>query len=150
MADSALAGIGGAMQIIAPIHQGMAQKAGSDFNAQLAEQNAVQAEQQAAEEERRARIQSKKALGDIRAAAGASGITLEGSPEDILAESAMNAELDALNVRHKGALRSLAFKEEARLQRFYGKQAKLGGYLGGAAAAARQGQSAVAASSGGA
>lgn len=128
-APIALAAVGSTLGVIGAIRQGNTEKAAGDFNAQLAEENAAQAQSQAQEEERRHRISSKKTIGDIRASIGASGVTLEGSPEDILAESAANAELDALNIRHKGALRGSAFREEAKLQRFYGKQARTAGYI---------------------
>lgn len=149
MADAALSGAGTLASVAAPIHQGQTDYAAGNYNAQVAEQNAIQSEQQAAEEERRFRIQSKKQLGDMRASYGASGVSMEGSPSDILGESAATAELDALTIKHQGAVKAQAYKQEAVLQRFYAKQGRLAGYLGAAGVVASKAAQASKASAGG-
>jgi hypothetical protein len=121
---------GGVLNTFGSISQGNTAKAAGDYNANIAEAEANQVEQQTAEDERRFRLQTKKELGAIRAGYGASGVTSEGSPEEILAESAAAAELDALTLRYKGAVKAKSLRDEARLQRFYGKQGRIAGYLG--------------------
>lgn len=95
-----------------------AQSNAARYNAQVAENQATLATQAASENERRQRVLDKKNLGAIRAAYGASGITLDGSPQDVIEESAMNAELNALTIRHGGAVTALGYQNSARLDRY--------------------------------
>lgn len=125
--------LGGAgLSAVGAIRQGNMEAKAAEMNAQMNEQNAVLTEAQAREEERRQRIFARKQIGEMRANYGASGVTTEGSPMEVLEESAMQAELDSLNIRYAGAARSAQYRNQAKLQRFYGKEAKLGGYLSAA------------------
>jgi hypothetical protein len=137
MAETALlvAAVGSTvLQAAGSIQQGQAARSAANYNAQVAENNAAAARAQAAENARRQRVMNKKALGSIRAGYGASGVTLEGSPLDVLEESAMNAELDALSIEHAGLVRALGFQNDAALERFGGRNASRAGYMGAAAA----------------
>lgn len=84
------------------------------------EANARAAEIEAASRERAQRAQSQRQLSSIRANIGKSGATSAGTPLMVLADSAANAEIDALNTR-------------------YGGQAQAGLYRAGGANAARAG-----------
>lgn len=117
-AGVAILAVGKTAELVGTLREGAANASAADYNADVAEQNAQLAEMQSAEEERRARIRSKKELGDIRANYGASGVQLEGSPLDVLESSAMNAELDALSIRHQGQIKSQLFRNEALLERY--------------------------------
>ncbi len=111
--------VGGAVTgIINASNENDLQNQASAMNTRTSLDNARLALQESAEDERRLRIQNKQQLGDIRANYGASGVTLEGSPLDILQQSAANAELDALTVRHQGAVRAWAYQNEARVEQF--------------------------------
>lgn len=107
-----------------------AQKAGAEaeqeaqFNAAVQRQEGEFAVQQATEDERRQRVQSRYALGGMRAAIGASGIQRDGSALDVLQDSASNAEMDALTIRHKGQLAKWAAETNAQMSEFQGAQAK--------------------------
>lgn len=114
------------------IRQGNAAEAAGEYNAQIAEQNAQATRATAAEEERRLRVSSRKQIGQARANYGASGVQLEGSPLDVLEESAANSELDALTVRHQGEQQARSLEQYATLERFKGKNAQIAGYLGAA------------------
>ena len=120
---------GDAISAIGSINQGKADSMAGEYNAQSAEQNAAYSIQQARENERRQRIVSKKFLGDIRASYGASGITADASALDILEESAANAELDALTIRHEGEAKATGYRNEARYARVAGENAKTASYL---------------------
>lgn len=126
MAQAAAGGlqiVGGAMGAIGALQQGAAAQQAGEYNARIAEQNALLSRQQAASEEQRQRLFAKKEIGSIRAAYGASGVT-GGSSLDVLAESAANAELDALNIRHGGEMRSQGYLAQARLDRMGGENAR--------------------------
>ncbi len=104
-----------------------------DFNANVAENNATQAIALSAQQERQQRIIGRKAVGHIEASYGASGVTQEGSALDVLAESMASAEMDALNIRYSGAVKSSNFSNEASLNRFNASSARAGGRIGAAA-----------------
>jgi hypothetical protein len=129
-----LAAAGSGMQAAGAIQEGNAQYAASQYNIEVNNQNAQEARQQAAEEERRARVMSRKQIGQSRASIGASGIQLEGSPLDVLEESAATAELDALTIRHSGEVKALGFDRDSKLEAFKGKQARQAGYMKAASA----------------
>lgn len=91
----ASAAIGAASQISA----GREAKRAAEENADITRANS--ARQAAADREQAllVRRRSRQALGSMRAAMGESGLGFGDSAEDILAQSAANAELDFLNVQ---------------------------------------------------
>ncbi|TXG77625.1 hypothetical protein E6Q11_02530 [Candidatus Dojkabacteria bacterium] len=145
----AMSAVGSAVQAFGQVSQGNAEFAAGQYNADMNQRAADQTRATAAEEERRLRIQSRKQLGDIRANYGASGVGLEGSALDVLEESASNAELDALTVRHAGETRARAFEAQANLERFRGRNARTAGYLGAATTLLKFGGGAAASYGGG-
>lgn len=87
----------------------------ADYNKTLSLQNAEQARAQATESARRFRLRTQKERGSIVAQVGGSGAALSGSALDVLAEAAANDELDALTIEHEGAVKAIAFENDARL-----------------------------------
>jgi len=130
---AALTAAAGVATVISTMAQAQAQSRAATYNAQVSENNATYSRQIGAENERRQRVQNTKALGSIRAKYGASGITLDGSPSDVLAESAANAELEALMARHSGIVEAIGYKNSAALDRSRAGAARTAGYLGAAA-----------------
>lgn len=104
--------------------EGMAQAKAADYNAGVAENNANLSTAEAAENERKQRIIGRKALGNMRANYGASGVTMEGSPLQAMEESAANSELDSLNIRHEGESKAWAYRQDAAMSRFQAGQAR--------------------------
>ena len=135
-------GIGGFFSAYGQLIQGEAERDASYLNARQAEQNAVISLEQSAEEERRLRVQGQKVLGDMRASYGASGVTMEGSPMEVLKASAGAIELDALNIRTQGQNRYNAFRQEARMSRMRGEAVMRASQFGAAASALDAGVSA--------
>lgn len=133
-----------AMAVVAAVgamSQAASARSAAKYNASIAERNAVVARQQAAVNEDAQRRAAYRALGRMRAGYGAAGVTVEGSPLDVLEDSAAEAELDALNIRYKGELTAMGYQDEATLQRMRGKAAMTAGIfkagsalLGGAGA----------------
>lgn len=124
---------GGITQAYGQVQAGEAAGKAYEFNAAQAEQNSAQAKLIAAQEERQVRINARRQIGSMVADYGASGVTMEGSPMAVIAESAANAELDALNIRYGGESKARNFKNEATVLRYQGGQARSAGYLGAAA-----------------
>jgi hypothetical protein len=125
---------GTAASALGAIHTAQANKASAKYNEQLALQNETASRQGAAVEEQRLRMQQRKQLGQMRANYGASGVTVDGSIEDVLADSATNAEWDALLVRHGGETQARGYRNEASLYGAQAKNASAAGYLAAAGA----------------
>jgi hypothetical protein len=77
---------------------------------------------------------NRQRLGMQIAATGASGLTMSGSPLDFTLDDAINAEMEALNVRYQAATEARGLRAGAAMSGFEAKQARQAGYLGGAAA----------------
>lgn len=117
----------------ASIMQGQAQKQAADFNARVAEQNAVIARQQGQADAERHDRMTRLRRGAAVASAGGSGVTLD-SFDDLLADSAMQEELDRLTIIHNADLAARGFTNTATLDRAAGRQAVIGGYTSAAGA----------------
>lgn len=99
------------------------------YNAEAARMAAKSAQEQAAIVEAQQREASKRLMATARARLGTTGVMVEGSPLQVLTESARQAEMDALNVRYTGQLNATALRSQAKL---YEKQIPftiLGGVL---------------------
>lgn len=142
---SAVSGVIGA---IGAIQSANAQAASAEYNAKIAERNAQIVENNRrlsmrqtevdAEEKRR---ENRRTLSAVRAAYGASGLELSGSPLDVLEDSALELELDASRIEAEGRQRSvemaaqgIAYREDATLSRMQGKAARSAGYINAAGA----------------
>lgn len=146
-AGSAVVGAAGA------IRQGNAEAASAEYNAQINERNAIVADQNRKISLEQARVdvedkrrENRRNLSSIRAAYGASGLDLAGSPLDVLEDTAIEMELDASRIDYEGrmdnrqgGMEANALREGATLSRMEGKSAKTasrysaaGQFLGGA------------------
>jgi hypothetical protein len=99
--------------------------------------NAAATQQQAAADEATQRRRSGAVLAQARANAGASGIELSGSPLDVIANSAAEAELDALNIRYGGQVRAERAMIEGRVARANSYTAAAGSLMQGLSSASR-------------
>lgn len=120
------------------------------YNARLARQNAVWERQSSAEDARQASVQGRKAIGEMKATYGISGVTLEGSAFDVLQESALAAKQDELNIKTQGERRAVALEQGAVLEEYQGRAAKTLGNIRGYASFAQGGTRAATAAAGGA
>lgn len=100
---TALGTAGSVIGALGAIGQGRAASDAANYNARLAEM-------EAASKERAQRDASQRQLAGIRASLGKSGATSAGTPLLVLADSAANAEIDALNTRYGGALQSSIYR----------------------------------------
>ncbi len=134
MAAAAIAGVGTAMSMQGAQQQGQAGQAAAQYNYQVNQQNAKLAIEQAASEEQKLRVSGQKSLGAARANYGASGVQMDASALDVLEESAKNIEMDALEVRHKGALKAWSYQANAGLNLLEGEASARAGSMGAATA----------------
>jgi len=119
-----------AASAIGSIQQGNAAKASADFNAQVAERNATLATQQGTENAARIRRSNLQSQGAQRAAFGASGLRLSGSALNVLSDSAIQGELQALDAKTNAINESRGFKSKASLSRAQGRNARRAGFIG--------------------
>lgn len=115
----------------------------AEYSAGIAEAEARQARDAAGFEEAQRRERSRFLLADQRQRILASGLSLEGSPLDVLAFNAGQYELDALAARYEGASRAQSFETEAEARRYQGRIAQTRATQG-AGVALLQGQTAAA------
>ena len=121
------------------------------YNARVMEQNAANARETAqneravaSQQEDEQRRRARAVIGSQAAAGAQSGVANTGSQALSLEDSATQAELDALNIRYEGQMRSRAtelqaqgFDQQAEMSRMASSQAKrnatasrIGGYIG--------------------
>lgn len=129
MALGVLGSVVGAMGAIA---QGNAAAAAANYNAEIAERNAQAARISAASEAAAVKRKTDRQLGTARAAIGASGITVEGTPLDVLAETAALGETDRQMVLWKGENQAVGYESEAELNRMQASSARTTGYFSAA------------------
>lgn len=120
---------GAAASAIGKIRAGQSAKAKGQYDAAVAERDAGVARDQANALALRQQREATKTLGGMRAAYGAAGVTVAGSPLDVLEESAGQAELDRLTILHNGELKANGLNDSAALSRTAGKAAATSGYI---------------------
>lgn len=145
------AGLGTALSIggtaigaIGAISSANAASSAAKYNAKVADRDAVVADQNRklaidqsridAEDKRR---DNRRVMASIRTQYGASGLSLAGSPLDVLEDTAVEQELDAKRIEfegrargREGALQMLGLQEDAALSRMEASSSKRAGYFG--------------------
>jgi hypothetical protein len=109
-AGQALMTAGTLMGVAGGIQAGRAAGASAKFNAAMSQMQARQQEQQI-------RTQARRQIGAVRANVAKSGVTMEGTPLLVMAESAANAEVDALNARWTGDARASMYHAQGKADR---------------------------------
>lgn len=104
-------------------YQAQAATAAAGYNAELMEQNARISREQAAADVKQMRRDNIRQLGDTRAAWGASGLTMEGTPLTMLEDLAAEQEMDVQRRVYIGELEARGFFNNAALERRKGQHA---------------------------
>lgn len=127
--ETALIAGAGLLSAGSSIAEGAAAGDAADQNSAMARLKAKQATEQAQVQETQYRSQSAKEMGSNRAAVGASGVDFGGSATDVLAENARNSEMNALNIRHQGAVQAAGLNQEADQYAAQASSSRTMGYL---------------------
>lgn len=127
---SALAVGGGIMSAFGAYSSGQAQQQQSNYNAQVERQQAMA-------DEAAQRRRSSAILSQSRANIGASGVEIAGSPLEVMAQSAADAELDALTIRYGGEMRAQQAEYQGRVARASGNTSAATNLLMGLSSATR-------------
>ena len=93
------------------------------YNAAVARNQATATRQRAAVEEARRRDQLRGTLGREATRFLTGGVAIDGSPLEVLGDTAAQGELDALTVRYGGVLDSQGAETRARLEDWRARQA---------------------------
>ena len=107
--------------------QAKSQNAWNEYNAQVAEREATEAQATAAYEEKKHRKAGERLKARQRVMVGKAGILPEGSPSEIMKETANELEIDALMIRRSGTTGAQRLRSEASLSRMTGRAALLKG-----------------------
>jgi len=121
---------GTAFSTYSQMQQAREQSKWAEYNAAVAERDAETARMNAEYEAGIKRKETEKLLGRQRALYGKAGVTLEGSPLLLMAETAAEGEMDALMIERGGKLQAQRYRSEATLSRMKGSAAQRAGYWG--------------------
>jgi hypothetical protein len=119
---SALVGAAGA------ISSGRQQAAANRYNAQVAEANADRAVLTSEAEAAREGDRNRRRLATSANAFGASGLALEGTPLDVMADLASEAALDEQIIRWRGRTQAQGLRTQAAQDRAAAQRATTAGY----------------------
>lgn len=101
----------------------------ASYNAKVAESQALYAQGLAANDWTTAQRNADYAMGKLRAARGASGRTMSGSALDVMNESYINFQLDALNSKYEHEVQATGYRNQAKMEKYKGKMALVKGAL---------------------
>ena len=121
--------MGFAMQAVGSIYQGIQAQRTADYNAAVAKEEAKTTEVLTDIAIARHRRDAKKLQSAQIARYGAAGVTLEGSPILVMADSAADAELDEALIKFEGQSKASALRSEVRLHKIHGKDALTGAFI---------------------
>lgn len=129
------------LQAIGSVMQGInAQQVGA-YNDAVQNRNAIITGQNASQDATAQAADAARKIGAARAGYAKAGVQLdEGSPLDVLAESARTAELDRQTILYQGRVQAQGYIDQGKLDRYKGNVGAIEGYMGGATALLKGGE----------
>lgn len=104
--------------------QGQAQKKMAEYNAEVAANAAKSSQMQGQAEAERIRDRNARVAGAQRASFLSSGVTISGSASDVMYDSALEGELDAMMAIYRGDIGANQANSQAELSRMQGRAAQ--------------------------
>lgn len=114
---------------VGEIQEGQADAKAANYNKNIERFNAQALQQTGVVEEARVRREGTRRAGLIRANVGASGFDMSGSAYDILSESIMESEIDAMSTRQNYGNQAKSALMRAELYKAKGADAKRASYI---------------------
>lgn len=111
-----IAAAGAATSAVRANQQADAQQKAFEYNAAVERNNAILAKRESGFQADRIRKRNRILLSRQKATYAKGGVALDGTPEDVIFDSAIEGELDALAALYTGDVRSLSAKQEAERQ----------------------------------
>jgi len=128
-----------AFGVVSSIQQASAQSKASEYNAEVATNNAQASRDQAGFEAMQKRTQIYRALSSQKSSAAKSGIQLDGTYDDVAFDSAIESQKDLLAIKYRGDIEANRYMGEAGLNMMEAKNARsqgtfnaVGSIIGGA------------------
>lgn len=132
-----LAIAGGGLGALGALSSGGSQANSLDAQSQVAQQNASLAIASGEANARRQQMLGNQKIGSEKAGYGASGIdSTQGSALDVIQSSAMNSELDRLNILHGSQVQAINYENQSKIDSTQASGARTASYLGAAASLA--------------
>lgn len=100
------------------------------FNANKDDQQAALVNEQTQLKESQQVYSDKETIGSIRAAYGASGISMDGTPTQVLEQNAAMAQMNEVAITHQGTVESQMYTDQAQQYRTAADSITQGGILG--------------------
>lgn len=118
IASAAMAAVSTAVGVTASVVQANQQKAMADYQRKVNEQNAKASREAAQAKIENQRRQAKFTYGTQLARLGGMGALAEGSPLDIMGQSAGQQEYDNMVTEYEGEVQSIQFQQQAALNKY--------------------------------
>lgn len=125
---------GGVISAIGAMQSANAQAAAADYNKEVALANKKQVHLQTEREIDDRQAADRRQLSSMRAAYGANGLQMDGSPLDVIDDTATEMAYDIAKVKYQGAVQEEGYSREAALAKLEAKSAKKAGFIGAASA----------------
>jgi hypothetical protein len=109
--------------------QGADARTAGDYNARLLALQAHTAQNQALADEQTQRRQAREVLGEQAASLAQAGAGYGGTTAGVINQSAVNAELDALNIRYGGTMKASGLLAQAAAERYRGRAGQTSSYF---------------------
>ena len=120
-----------AMQAAGAVAGGIQANQTAKYNAKILEQQGRDEIAAAGAESNSLRRKAAQETGSQVASVAGSGLLLEGSPADVIAQNAAEMELDAMQTMWSGQAKFTGYKNQARMTRYEGRQAMTNGIVSG-------------------
>lgn len=120
-----------AMQAAGAVAGGIQANQTAKYNAKILDQQARDEIAAASSESNSIRRRAAQETGSQVASVAGSGLLLEGSPADVIAQNAAEMELDAMTALWSGQARATGLNNAARMARYEGRQAMTNGIISG-------------------
>ncbi|MGJ4857072.1 hypothetical protein ACN6KF_003056 [Labrys sp. La1] len=127
-----IAGLSAAMGAVGAIQQGSAAKAQADAQADAYRRQALIETQTGEYQAARRQDQVNNTMGTQTALVGGSGVTLDGSPSDVISSTASEGALDTSAIRWNARNQADTLNYQAKLSNISGKNAQTGSYFNAA------------------
>ena len=125
-----LQAIGTGVKVYSQVEQGKQQTRIAEYNAAVAENNAKAASEKAAFEASQRTREKRRLLSRQAALYGKAGVvTTEGSPLLVMAQTALEEELQVAAIRYGGKVQAQRYRSEAELSRYRGRQYERAGTI---------------------
>ncbi len=110
--------------------QGMAQAQAAEYNAKIADRNRKAVNMQTRGEVADRRVHNRRVIGAMRAAFGANGFEMAGSPMDVIADTTLEQSYDVEKIKYQGAMKAEGYKEQRTLFEMEAKASKTAAGIG--------------------